>query len=317
MLLGYGLVLYRRGTRLARLYSLAVQPQARGQGVAVGLMAELEAAALARHCLYLRLEVAKNNSAAIALYRGNGYQIFGAYSDYYQDHSDALRMQKRIRRFAQVPQPHAWPWYPQTTEFTCGPAALMMAMAGLRPELELSQSLELDLWREATTIFMTSGHGGCHPFGLALAAAKRGFNAQVWVNTEQPLFIEGVRSEYKKNIMTSVHQQFFSQCQQAQVPVNFQDFDQQRLAKALVQGSAVLVLISTFRLAGKKAPHWVLVTGMDDECFYLQDPDYEPEKDHPLDCQYLPIAKQDFEKMASYGSGRLRAAVIVSLVGTD
>src|SRR5690606_21953906 len=33
-LLGYSLILFHRGTSLARLYSIAVEPQARGRGVA-------------------------------------------------------------------------------------------------------------------------------------------------------------------------------------------------------------------------------------------------------------------------------------------
>ena len=40
----------------------------------------------------------------------------------------------------------------------------------LDPGLTLDRTLELRVWREATTIFMTSGHGGCGPDGLALAA---------------------------------------------------------------------------------------------------------------------------------------------------
>jgi hypothetical protein len=51
----------------------------------------------------------------------------------------------------------------------------MMAMKALDPAMELNRTLELRLWREATTIFMTSGHGGCGPYGLALSAYRRGF----------------------------------------------------------------------------------------------------------------------------------------------
>ena len=53
---------------------------------------------------------------------------------------------------------------------------------------------------------MTSGLGGTHPFGLALAARRRGFRAEVCVNTDQPLFIDGVRTENKKKIMGLTHE---------------------------------------------------------------------------------------------------------------
>ena len=129
------------------------------------------------------------------------------YSDYYDDHSDALRMQKNIRQTRELKVARLTPWYQQTTEFTCGPAALLMAMGALEPTTKLSQTHELALWREGTTIFMTSGYGGCHPFGLALAANKRGFKSEVMVNTTEPLFLDGVRSENKKVVLSTVHQQ--------------------------------------------------------------------------------------------------------------
>ena len=60
---------------------------------------------------------------------------------------------------------------------------------------------ELEIWREATTIYMTSGHGGCGPHGLARAAYNRGLSARVEVNTDSPLFIESVRQVQKKDVM--------------------------------------------------------------------------------------------------------------------
>src|SRR5690606_26049220 len=116
---------------------------------------EEKAAELGR--LYMRLEVAQNNEPAIKLYESMGYTTFGSYEDYYEDHQDALRMQKRIRYIPQNLLTRQTPWYEQTTEFTCGAASLMMATASLNKQYVPSQSDELQIWREATTIFMTSG----------------------------------------------------------------------------------------------------------------------------------------------------------------
>jgi len=189
---GYGLVWCHKGTRLARLYSLALLPDMRGSGTAARLMRELESATAGRGYLFMRLEVAKSNASAVALYRRSGYRVFGEYHDYYEDHSDALRMQKTIRYLSIDKTQRLTPWYQQTTPFTCGPAALMMAMASLDETRVVDQKQELDIWREATTIFMTTGHGGCHPLGLALAASQRGFSVEVLINTEGPLFVDGV-----------------------------------------------------------------------------------------------------------------------------
>lgn len=96
-LLAYGLAWCHHGTQLARLYSLAVLPQARGLGLAQRILTALENSAASRGRRVMRLEVAKHNRAAIKLYEAAGYQIFGEYPDYYGDHSDALRMQKDIQ----------------------------------------------------------------------------------------------------------------------------------------------------------------------------------------------------------------------------
>jgi len=309
-LLGYALVLLRRGTRLARLYSLAVGPAGRGRGIGKALLSAAEDASSRSGRLYMRLEVAEANSAAIALYHQLGYRTFGSYANYYEDAGNALRMQKRIRYRPENLHTLEVPWYGQRTEFTCGPAAAMMAMAGLDPAYEPNGSDELALWREATTIFMTSGHGGCHPIGLGLALHKRGFTCEIYLNQRGPLFVSGVRSEEKKRVIQQVDADFRRQASEAGLPVIAEDFTQEQCQQWLEQGALVLLLISTYRLDGKKVPHWVTLTGMDDECFYVHDPDVDDE-DNPLDSQYLPIARVDFARMSLFGSERLRTAVVV------
>ncbi len=94
----------------------------------------------------------------------------------------------RLRRRSATPAP-AWAYYaerkrgalgcaagllqPGLTAFTCGPVCLGMALAGfgLTP---LSRAEEIQIWREATTVRTPAGPGDCDPFGLALAAARRG-----------------------------------------------------------------------------------------------------------------------------------------------
>jgi ribosomal protein S18 acetylase RimI-like enzyme len=315
-LCGYGLVWCHKGTRLARLYSLAVLPTMQGKGIAKKLLNELEKATSERGRIYLRLEVAVNNDSAIGLYKSVGYRVFGQYSDYYDDHSDALRMQKNIRQTSELQVERLTPWYQQTTEFTCGPAALLMAMGSLDNSTELSQSHELALWREGTTIFMTSGHGGCHPFGLALAANKRGFTSEVIVNTSEPLFLDGVRSDNKKSVLATVHQQFVEGIAAANISVTQKDVELTDIENWLSQGFSVLLLISTYRFDGKKSPHWVCVTHLDAHCVYVHDPFCEPGKDNQLaiDCQYVPIARSDFSKMSAFGSQRLRTAVAIGKI---
>lgn len=309
-LAGYVLVIYHRGTRLARLYSLAVDPDARGLGLGERLVHEAEALAHRAGRLFLRLEVRRDNPAAVALYERLGYQHFGVLRDYYEDHQDALRYQKQVRSMPEDARHLELPWIRQTTPFTCGPACLMMTMAALRPDTRRPASEELHIWREATTIFMTSGHGGSHPLGLALAAAERGFDAEVWLNRSGPLFLDSVRGNDKKAVIRRVDEDFREQAQRTGIVIRERDIDQDTLEAALEAGRVPLILISTWRMDRKKAPHWVVVSGHDERCFYVHDPDPD-DTQSPLDCQYMPIDREEFASMAAFGSSRLRTAVII------
>ncbi|MFV8817801.1 peptidase C39 family protein [Haliea sp. E17] len=318
-LLAYVLVILRRGTRLARLYSIAVNPVARGRGLAKALLQQAERTARGNGALYMRLEVATGNTAGIALYEGMGYRPFGLYRDYYDDHGDAIRMEKCIHAYSKAESSRSIPWFPQSTAFTCGPASLMMGLAALDGSYTPDHAEEIQIWREATTIFMTSGHGGCHPLGLALAAARRGYGAEVIVNQVGPLFLEGVRDSNKKRVMTLVHEGFVAEAQTLGVTTSYRGLDQQELIDEFNAGASVLVLISTYRLDRKKAPHWVVLSGSDERCLFLQDPAYEIDLEHEsgaeslnaLDYQHLPIAREDFAAMSRFGGTRLQAAVIL------
>ena len=149
------------------------------------------------------------------------------------------------------------------------------------------------------------------PIGLGLSAQQRGFTVRVFLNTDQVLFLDGVRSDMKKEIMSTVHRQFVDQAKATNVELVYQDLSQDMLVNLIEDGYAVLILISTYQLDGKKAPHWVCVTGIDEHCLYVHDPDFDSIKELALDCQYLPIARSDFDKMSVFGSSRLRTAVVI------
>ncbi|TAL92663.1 MAG: GNAT family N-acetyltransferase [Rhodanobacter sp.] len=92
--LGSVVLFFRRRSTLARVYSLATRPEARGRGIGAALLAAAAAAARRRGCRALRLEVRTDNAAAIGLYERLGYRRFGSYAHYYQDGTDAWRYEQ-------------------------------------------------------------------------------------------------------------------------------------------------------------------------------------------------------------------------------
>lgn len=91
--LGNAIVLYRSGSRRARLYSLVVAPRARGRGLARALVETAKQAAAARGCGTMTLEVRCDNVPAINLYRKLGYRFIERLPRYYEDRQDGLRLE--------------------------------------------------------------------------------------------------------------------------------------------------------------------------------------------------------------------------------
>lgn len=94
--IGYALTLYRKGSRLARLYSIAVASAYRGQGIARGLLDAAEDEARSRGCSAMRLEVRSDNTRALGLYQARGYRRLGIKQDYYQDRQAAECLERPL-----------------------------------------------------------------------------------------------------------------------------------------------------------------------------------------------------------------------------
>lgn len=309
---GYVMVLYNRATSVARLYSIAIEQRARGTGVGRQLVVAAENAARDQGRFYIRLEIRQDNAASLRLFERMGYQRFGELEDYYEDHMLALRFEKSLQPDL-PPQLSSMPYYEQTLEFTCGASALMMAMKSLQPELTLDRTLEIRLWREATTIFMTSGHGGCGPFGIALAANKRGFNAVIHVNDQGVPLVDTVRSPEKKEVMRLVHEEMLGEINDCQIPVYYQNLELEAMEASLNAGSIPIVLISSYRIYGEKNPHWVVVCGFDKHLVYVNDPFVDrDEGETPTDSINIAIPRREFARMARFGRSGLQAVVLIS-----
>lgn len=96
VLAGYALVLYRANTVSGRLYSIAVSEEARGGGVGELLLAAAEKSVQAAGRAVLRLEVRPDNTGALRLYEKRGYRVFGCHPGFYEDGTDALRLEKSL-----------------------------------------------------------------------------------------------------------------------------------------------------------------------------------------------------------------------------
>lgn len=107
-LLGAAVLLRRKGSRRERLYSLAVDPGARGRGVGRILLEAVLARARSRGAWAVGLEVRADNHAAIALYRSMGFTEAGMVDGFYADGAPALVMRLPLAEGG-APRPHPSP----------------------------------------------------------------------------------------------------------------------------------------------------------------------------------------------------------------
>lgn len=95
-LLGDLVLLLRAGSIGARVYSVVVDPRARGLGIGNRLVEAAERAARHEGRRALTLEVRIDNAAARALYAKRGYAEERKLPGYYDDGTDGLRLIRRL-----------------------------------------------------------------------------------------------------------------------------------------------------------------------------------------------------------------------------
>jgi ribosomal protein S18 acetylase RimI-like enzyme len=310
-LVGTLVVLFSRGTSLGRLYSIAVDPGYAGRGIGRSLVGEAESAVWDHHRAYIRLEIRTDNQASIGLFESMGYRRIGEWPDYYEDHATAVRYEKHLTPDIK-PNLRDIPFFEQSLEFTCGPASLMMAMCALDKDVVLDRKLELRIWREATTIFMTAGHGGCGPIGLAIAAATRGFKVEMFLSDDGVQFVDSVRDPVKKEVMRLVQEDMLEQAAALKLPISYGGLSLDDMQKAYDDGAIPVVLISSWLIYGEKFPHWITVTGIDEHFVFAHDPfiDYDAGETQ-MDSVHMPIPREQFDRMTRYGKARLQAALLL------
>jgi predicted double-glycine peptidase len=207
-------------------------------------------------------------------------------------------------------------YYNQSTGFTCGPSSLMMAMNALDPKVKITRLLELHLWREATTIFMGDGHGGCGALGLAVAAKRRGFDAEVWMNRGGVFLTDRLEKKPEGKdrvaVMRLLQEGDLAEAKKLRIPVHRGKTDVEALRKAMAKGAIPIVLVSTTLFHGSDGPHWVVVSDITDDTVKVNDPWISRDKGQTTRHQTgRPVSHADFIRMTAYGPKKERATVLI------
>lgn len=96
-LVGSAVILWRKDSSKARIYSILIHPTHQGLGLGRRLLSECEDLAVQSGRTCMSLEVRADNSRAIHFYDAHGYTNVKSLPNYYDFGIEGLRMEKHFR----------------------------------------------------------------------------------------------------------------------------------------------------------------------------------------------------------------------------
>jgi predicted double-glycine peptidase len=198
------------------------------------------------------------------------------------------------------------PYFQQTRTATCGPACLMMVMKYWKPSIEFSRRFEIQLWRKSYSLFL---FGGTFQFGLAAAATKLGFKTEMY---QKLRFSDGYpRFPRLASLIESI---VSDNSRRLHIPIHYGQENLVIISNALRQLIPPIVFINLHPILGENVFHWVVVTGLDEQKVYINDP-YVPRGFARQQKKNYPIALDVFSQAMRTEVGRtLRFPPCVVLV---
>nr|WP_279549645.1 peptidase C39 family protein [Leucobacter weissii] len=202
--------------------------------------------------------------------------------------------------------PHrSFPYYRQTTEYSCGPVALLMAQAGAS-DGGITRAQELRIWRRAAHF------PGCGPTGLAVHADLDVYRPEVEVSTSGPLLNEHLGDEVGLEVRALVDADDEDRAAELGIPVRHRLTTVDEIAAHVSADRPVLLLIDELLLHGTACAHWVLAHGYRDGFFLLHDPWIDAENGESwVDTHDLPIAASDVDAITWWGDPAYRGVIVL------
>ncbi|MDE0742130.1 MAG: peptidase C39 family protein [Candidatus Poseidoniia archaeon] len=167
------------------------------------------------------------------------------------------------------------PHYTQTMDFSCGPACVVMALKYFNFISEMNRDLEVELWRETSSIEMY----GAGRYGVSAPLAVRGLNVHIITDNPGLGLIERSKT-YVKSLKGSIpYLEFFYDMQKRTCSLNgtTQEIKKptlQDIREGLQSDRVLFALVSTiiFEEEDEDIPHWIVITGEENGILTVNNP---------------------------------------------
>ncbi len=170
------------------------------------------------------------------------------------------------------------PYYAQSSEFSCGPACVLMVMKHFDSSLEIGRELEFEVWRQCNMI----GIKGADPYGLSVPLIDAGY--EVRLITQRRKIIE--YKPWKRRLLRhfssdDIKLSVFGMNENRRraldrgLPVTYKRPIVADVLRGLQNGFVLIALVHMGVVHSLNIPHWIVVTYADEERVVFNDP-YPP-----------------------------------------
>ena len=171
------------------------------------------------------------------------------------------------------------PYYAQSSEFSCGPACVLMIFKFFNTHLKLNRTLEFEVWRQCNMI----GIKGADPFGMSVPLLDAGYEVHLLTQRRSMVDPDLWRSRTEEHRLTTEDGDLavFGIAENKKralgrgLTVAYSRVTVELVAKSFYEDFIPLALVHMGVVHQLDIPHWVVVTDVGDDHVTFNDP-YPP-----------------------------------------
>lgn len=204
-------------------------------------------------------------------------------------------------------------YYGQTTLFTCGAVAALMAddvrggsgFAGENSNAD--RDLEFAFWRRA------SNYPACEPVGLAVAVHEYFGkpHVEVVLDATGPVLLEEY-SGFEHDFRAELQEESRRRADTLGIDQSSDRISIREVGRRVGSGELALLLIDERAMHAEEGPHWIVAHAYEDGVFLIEDPWADVDRGETwVDAHLLAVNEDDLDRMASWGPDGYRGVVFV------
>ena len=189
------------------------------------------------------------------------------------------------------------PYYAQTSEFSCGPACVLMIFKFFNTHLKMNRALEFEVWRQCNMI----GVRGADPFGISIPLLDAGYEVYLLTQRRSTIDPDLWRSRRQEYGLTPEDEDLAvfgvaenkKRAMSRGLTVVYSRLTIDRVAHYFYKGFIPLALVHMAVVHQLDIPHWVVVTDVRDYHVSFNDP-YPPKGG-----KNIRVTREEFQQMIS------------------